>query len=717
VPALSIVPDSSKRSRAPAWLSLRSRGGLALLFGLVVALAIAFLSYRSWSQSARTAVQADVTRRTRTGINALILAATNAETGQRGFLLTGEDRYLAPYLQARNDIPRILAALKTTTLVRLDQGQRIEKLGPLIDAKMAELAQTIQLRRTKSFDAAVAVVLTDHGRVLMVQIRAICAEIMLVTNGRLAEYSEKTQSTVDQGLLISTLGSAALFMLLLVAHFAIQKETAGRLALIDELQRSERRLESVAEQAESANRAKSIFLSTMSHEIRTPLNAILGYAQLMARDPAIGSDAKTNLKIIGRSGEHLLSLLNDVLDMSKIEAGRTELKPVTFNLYAMLKDLSGMFRLRAEAKGLHFEMIVDGISVPYVRADEGKIRQSIINLLVNAIKFTKRGQVKLHVTVEERSHGQHWLSAQVADTGAGIAADEHHQLFEPFRQAKRGLNVQGGTGLGLAISRQFARLMGGDITVLSQPGQGSIFRFEVPIESGDSGVSIRRSEPRDVIAIRAGSNVPKVLVVDDQFENRDWLIKLLISVGFSARGAENGELAIRSWEDWNPDLILMDVHMPVMDGLEATRKIKEHPRGRETLIVVLTASALDEDRQTATESRADDFLSKPLRDDDLLEKVGKLLDVTYEYRDTDQLESQSIDEAPALTAQTLSRLPSDMLRKLRDATVSGNKKLLNELILSVLRVEDHGCARSLQQLADKYEYDTLTRLLEDACRL
>jgi PAS domain S-box-containing protein len=470
-------------------------------------------------------------------------------------------------------------------------------------------------------------------------------------------------------------------------------------------------------QADAANLAKSTFLSTMSHEIRTPLNAILGYAQLMGRDPALGADAKANLQIIGRSGEHLLALINDVLDMSKIEAGRTETKPVTFNLYAMLKDLAAMFRLRAEAKGLLFKMAMDGESVPYVLADEGKIRQVLINLLGNAIKFTKNGQIRLHITIDKRSQsGCYRLTAQVEDTGPGIAEEDQPQLFEPFRQARRDVNIQEGTGLGLAISRQFARLMQGDLTVSSHLGQGSIFRFEVPIEDGDQGMAVQLSTPRSVIGIRAGTDIPKVLVVDDQFENRDWLIKLLTSVGFSACGAENGELAIRNWQSWRPNLILMDVHMPVMDGLEATRRIKETPQGTGTLIVVLTASALDEDRRTAAESRADGFLSKPLREDDLLEKLGKLLDVTYDYRDTPELEGQSTEEAPGLTAESLSRLPLDLVRKLRDATVTGDKKLLNELILNV-QAEDHaGCAHALQQLADKYEYDALMLLLEAACQ-
>jgi PAS domain S-box-containing protein len=367
----------------------------------------------------------------------------------------------------------------------------------------------------------------------------------------------------------------------------------------------------VSAAVEAAGRAKSVFLSTMSHEIRTPLNAILGYAQLMLRDPALGEDSKANLKIIGRSGEHLLSLINDILDMSKIEAGHAEINPVTFNLVGLLEDLAAMFRLRAEAKALGFEMTIQGEAVPYVVADEGKLRQALINLLGNAIKFTPSGHVKLDVHLEQRSTQLLWLSASVEDSGVGISPAEQEELFAPFTQAKGAVNVQEGTGLGLAISRRFARLMGGDITVVSNPGKGSIFRLEMPVERGDGAMALKRSSPRRVKGIRAGTAVSRILVVDDQPENRSWLMKLLTVIGFSVRCADHGQAAIQSWEEWKPHLILMDIHMPVMDGLEATRRIKADPRGRETAIVVLTASALDEDRRTVSESPA--FPAHPVR--------------------------------------------------------------------------------------------------------
>ena len=464
--------------------------------------------------------------------------------------------------------------------------------------------------------------------------------------------------------------------------------------------------------AEAANRAKSTFLSTMSHEIRTPMNAILGYAQLMLRDPNLGADAKANLAIIGRSGEHLLGLINDVLDMSKIEAGRIEINPSTFNLPKLLDDLAAMFRLRAEAKALRFEMSVDGESVPYVVADESKIRQVLINLLGNAVKFTQLGRIKMRVSLEQRNADQLWLSACVEDTGSGLTDEEQSMLFEPFTQTSRGLNSQEGTGLGLAISRKYARLMGGDITVSSKQGQGSIFQLDIPIQRGDSGIAVRRSAVRRVVALRTGLDAPRILVVDDHLENRDWLMKLLSSIGFPVGAAENGQAAIRSWEDWSPRLILMDVHMPVMDGLEATRRIKADPRGKETAIVVLTASALDEDRGAVTQSGADDFIAKPCREDELLEKIGVLLNLAYDYEEISQAEDKP--SGMAALGAALAQLPIELVEELRNATSIGNKKLLDKLILRVPATGDARAARSLQELADKYQYDDLTRLLEEA---
>jgi PAS domain S-box-containing protein len=493
-----------------------------------------------------------------------------------------------------------------------------------------------------------------------------------------------------------------------IFHNSTQLEEANR-----KLHDTNAELQQAKADAEGANRAKSTFLSTMSHEIRTPMNAILGYAQLMARDPDLSAEAKANLKIIGRSGEHLLSLINDVLDMSKIEAGRIELNPATFNLVRLLEDLAAMFRLRAGAKALRFEMSVEGESVPYVVADEGKTRQVLINLLGNAVKFTEVGQINLRVRMEQRGVDQLWLSACVEDTGRGVTDEGRRKLFESFSQVRAGTDSLKGTGLGLAISRKYARLMGGDITVDANPGGGSVFRFEIPIRRGDAGVAMRRRGPSRVAGIRPGQEVPKILVVDDNAENRDWLEKLLTSVGFSVREADNGEAAVQSWKDWGPRLILMDLHMPVMDGLEATRNIKATAQGGETIIVALTASAMDEDRKSVSQSGADDFLAKPCREDELLEKIRALLNITYDYEEGS--EGHTTGAAQALTSEKLRRLPRGLIEEIREATLNGDKKLLDKLTLDVRTTGDAESAQALQALADRYEYDTLTQLLEEVC--
>jgi CheY-like chemotaxis protein len=314
----------------------------------------------------------------------------------------------------------------------------------------------------------------------------------------------------------------------------------------------------------------------------------------------------------------------------------------------------------------------------------------------------------------ERRNGILWLSTRVEDTGLGITDGAKKRLFEPFNQIHASQDSLKGTGLGLAISRKYARLMGGDITVFGNDGGGSVFLFEVPIGYGEAGV-IRKNDARGrVMALRAGQEASKILVVDDHPENRGWLQKMLASAGFAIREADNGEAAIRVWNEWRPQLILMDIHMPVMDGMEATRTIKADARGRETAIVALTASALDGDRLLIAQSGADDFLSKPCREDELFETIRKLLNVTYDYEETSAAEPSLADAAQALTVDRLGRLPRGLIDALREATLAGNKKQLDKLAAQV-HSTDTESARALQSLADRYEYDTLRRLLEEVC--
>ena len=568
-----------------------------------------------------------------------LLALTASPHIVRAEIYTPDRRLFAHYQRDRNAQPSALPAIPRggKEIHSFDQAG-IAVIRPIIFQQkligyvyvQSDLQATNDRLRSYALIVAAVLLVSLIAALLISKMsqRVICAPME-----ELAETARAVSREKDYSIRFPT-GSHPDELAVLVDAFnemlaEIQRRDSAALEAHGEL---EKRVQERTTQLAAANRAKSVFLSTMSHEIRTPMNAILGYAQLMLRDPSRGAEDKANLQIIGRSGAHLLGLINDVLDLSQIEAGRTEVRPTRFDLEKLLEDLAAMFRLRAEAKALSFEVLVEAATADVV-ADEGKLRQVMINLVGNAIKFTQRGKVKLHVTLDTRAENELWLAASIEDTGPGMTTEELEKLFQPFSQTERGLNTAESSGLGLSISRQYARLMGGDISVASVPGQGSAFRLEIPLERAAAGIDQRVAAPR-IRRVRAGGEAPRILVVDDQFENRDWLIKLLTAVGFSVSYAEDGETAIRIWEESKPQLILMDVHMGAMDGLEATRRIKASPLGDETPIIILSASALDEDRRKIEISGADDFLMKPCMEEPLFEKIGALLNISYEYEQT-----------------------------------------------------------------------------------
>ncbi|MBW4444469.1 MAG: PAS domain S-box protein [Plectolyngbya sp. WJT66-NPBG17] len=457
------------------------------------------------------------------------------------------------------------------------------------------------------------------------------------------------------------------------------------------------------EAAEAANLAKSTFLANMSHELRTPLNAILGFAQLMERDVALSDRQRNSLTIINRSGEHLLDLINDVLEMSKIEAGRTTLNLVSFDLHHLLHTLQEMFLIRAKAKQLLLNFTIAPNFPQYVQTDENKLRQVLINLLSNAMKFTETGSILLEATVKSETT----LQFKVQDTGQGIAPEEFDQLFRPFIQTRSGSQLREGTGLGLTISRRFIRLMGGDIQVESTLGQGSRFSFEIQIALANSTDLTPMLNSKRVLQLTPDQKNYRILVVDDRAENREFVEQLLSMVGFETRSAINGEDAIAQWQQWQPHLILMDMRMPVMDGYEAARKIRAlestHTRSK---ILALTASAFEEQRASILAAGCDDFLAKPFREAHLFEKLAEHLGVKYVYEEET---TSSLEPLLELTREMLDTMPPDWVAQLHQASLAVDADQILQLIQQIPESKQQ-VAIALTELVQKFCFDELTEL-------
>jgi PAS domain S-box-containing protein len=452
-----------------------------------------------------------------------------------------------------------------------------------------------------------------------------------------------------------------------------------------------------------ASRAKSTFLANMSHEIRTPMNAILGFSQIMLKDPDLPAGHRQHLEVIARSGEHLLSLIDDILDMSKIDAGRTPVAPVTFNLRSMLTDLAAMFRPRAENKGLAFAITVaDGVPAVLL-ADEKKSRQILINLLGNAVKFTTRGRVRCGVAARRQPDGVLRLIVDVEDTGPGVASGDAERIFHPFEQTEAGASV-GGTGLGLAISREFARQMGGDITMQSEVGRGSRFRLDIPVAVGTSAEATPVALRRRALGIKPGFGPFNVLVVDDRSESRLLLVEMLKGVGFGTREATSGEEALILATEGFPDVVLMDVRMPGAGGTEAIRRLRALAAKRPMPIIAVSASAFEEDRQQALAAGASDFVGKPFRESELLEKLRGVLNIEYVY--FTEFPRQGSAPGGEATGSDRLNLPARTVEQLRRAIDSADYDRIIE-ILDAMADTAPEAAAALRKVVERFDYPGL----------
>jgi PAS domain S-box-containing protein len=459
--------------------------------------------------------------------------------------------------------------------------------------------------------------------------------------------------------------------------------------------------------AEAANKAKSAFLANMSHELRTPLNAIIGFSQLMQQDATLSSEQHENMQIINQSGGHLFKLINDVLEISKIEAGKVQLVIASFDLHELAREVFDMMKLRAQQKSLHLELDQSSDLPRFIKGDEARLRQILVNLLGNAVKFTEQGSVILHLGVNRDA--QHHLQIVIEDSGPGINDTDKQLLFRPFMQLPTGI-AHGGTGLGLSIVRQFVQMMGGNISVESTPGKGSKFCVELPLEEAEPEEVLLLTSMRqgEVTGLAPGQPAYRILIAEDHRDNQLLLTKLMTDLGLEVKVAKNGKECIEIFKQWRPDLIWMDRRMPVMGGVEATRYIRQLPTGEEVKIVAVTASVFKEQQQELLTAGMNGFVRKPYRFNEIYDSLARQLGIRFTYR-TDTSADEVVNEQ--LTQQQLTKIPIQLRNELHTALESLDRDSIN---IAIARIAEKNTeiGKTFSQLATDFNYPDILKVLD-----
>lgn len=497
---------------------------------------------------------------------------------------------------------------------------------------------------------------------------------------------------------------------------------------VSDRKKAEEELLRAKEVAEAASQAKTTFLTNMSHELRTPLNAVLGFTQLLNYGDNLTPHQHNNLNIIQRSGEHLLGLINDILDLSKIEAGRVTLSAEDFDLWRMLDELKDLFSLKASQKNLYLDFVYSSNLPQYIRSDRLKLRQIMINLIGNAIKFTERGRIIITASHQYQYSSEKICSLKlsVSDSGVGMTPEEIEQLYQPFFQAQAGINSQEGTGLGLTICQKYLQLLGSEMKIYSEVGKGTTFEFSINVitldyKPGETSSIIHyttRANSETYPKITNDQNHHRILIVEDQSYNRQLLYQILSPLGFEIQQATDGEQAIDVWENFCPHLIWMDLRIPLIDGYEVTREIRRREKSQglsisspeRTIIIALTASAFTEERILAMEVGCDEFVHKPIEVSKIMTYIAKFFGNQYHLSETRQ-EVESISPDVDKIANQLAEMPLKWRSALADAVMTLNEPEMNSLIEEI-SPQASELAIALRQCAENFDYESIWEMLE-----